>query len=741
MGGGTFAPAMHAQAPTPPSFDGRVPAGQALPSQQPAPVLPSQQPAPVLPSQQPAPVLPSQQPAQVLPSQQPAQGQQLPPAAMPGAGGSQLQQRGVDSAPNLPAPTHVSKPLPPTASQQPPPAQDSKPPPSLPLPPTVSQQPVSSGLQPPPSESIYGGSMCQSMLSDPFASHAIDQSRHSGADPYTSYAGSSASAQQRLPPTATPTANPYPQIPVNVSVCTSQSPTSPGSIPNAATASALQRWLPRPEDDSETRTRAQAPVLPTGKASASEEYLDQVLAERGYQIVRDEGSKRPGMPRGALGRGAFGVVYKALRKSDNKLLALKQAERASATEVYLEKEIDILRLLDHPSIVRFFEAFPHKPSDWMFITMELVDGGDLIASLTLEPQVYDEALVRPMLFHIASAIAHAHERGVVHRDLKPENVLLRRSDRFPKVADFGLARMMQASEMAATIAGTPTYMAPEIQDPRVPYDFSADVYSLGCILSDMTDPKYCCNWYVQTAPSADHERMRKKWPAGTVASQFSSDLLQIQKSMCSQVPGSRPTCYAMVFDLLTLADKSPLPHHLWQIETQLPQQPPPRKALTAKDAIEIAGRGGYGKGSQVLVLVDNAWHRGKVKHVSTGLCPGAVQVHFHQSGQEQAVLVCPWQFADMLRPDTSAATVSKVGSPDFPTMVFGEEKAPLANSPQHLPPMQERSPATATASSKDKKAASSSPGQKQIQEVEAVPKNMGACNAIGNTAKKTCKQQ
>jgi len=429
----------------------------------------------------------------------------------------------------------------------------------------------------------------------------------------------------------------------------------------------------------------EAPVLPTRSKITTDEHLDQVLFPRGFRVDRTLPSKRKGLSPGALGKGAFGVVYKGFKR-DGEEVALKVSENATATQPMLDQEINILKMLDHPSIVKFYDAFVDKESDWMIIAMELVSGGDLLSSLTGEPQVYEEALVRPMVFHIACALAHAHELGVVHRDLKPENILLRQGDRFPKVADFGLSRSLRASEVAMTVAGTPTYMAPEIQDPRLPYDFPADVYSLGCILTDMMDKAFCCSWYAK-AMQGNHEKMRKRWPEGCVPHHFSRELKEMQGKMIGQAPGLRPSCYQICKDLLSLADEKVLPNALWQERPKLPTGPPLQKMLSPELAADIAGRGGYGVGVNVMVLVNGQWLPGKVMHVSASLCPGAVQVHFSRNGEEQATLVCPWQFQELLRPAAVVPQGGKIGTMVFPDP--GQEtrgkKGAASGSPNRSP--------------------------------------------------------
>lgn len=93
-----------------------------------------------------------------------------------------------------------------------------------------------------------------------------------------------------------------------------------------------------------------------------------------------------------------------------------------------------------------------------------------------------------------------------------------------------------------------------------------------------------------------------------------------------------------------------MPNPLWSKAAPLPPSPPPKRMLNPHFAAEIAGKLGYCKGVPVLVLVEGKWCTGKVEHISTALCPGALQVRYDVGENHNTVLICPWNFPTMLRP-------------------------------------------------------------------------------------------
>jgi tetratricopeptide (TPR) repeat protein len=236
------------------------------------------------------------------------------------------------------------------------------------------------------------------------------------------------------------------------------------------------------------------PIPPVGPAGA------EFPRVAGYEVL------------GLLGRGGMGVVYKARQTQLKRLVALKmilaggQAGPEALARFWLEAEA--VARLQHPNIVQIYEVGEWRAGDvgpaMPFIALELLEGGSLTQRLAGMPMAARPAaeLVRTL----ALAIDAAHQRGVVHRDLKPANILLqpkseirnpksetvasdlgfRMSDFDPKIADFGLAKQLDADAGqtgTGAIVGTPSYMAPE-QAAGMSRQVgpTTDVYALGAIL-------------------------------------------------------------------------------------------------------------------------------------------------------------------------------------------------------------------------------------------------------------------
>jgi serine/threonine-protein kinase len=185
---------------------------------------------------------------------------------------------------------------------------------------------------------------------------------------------------------------------------------------------------------------------------------------------------------GELGRGATGVLYKALDPGLGRDVAVKVLRWDAADKETLRRfrsEAAVLGRLNHPDIVTIYE-FLQTDRD-LAMVMEFVPGESLEALARRSGPVAADT-VAYVVDHVLSALDQAHRFGIVHRDLKPANVMLTNVGGV-KVMDFGIARVCAGQRITrhGAIMGTPGYMAPE-QIRGEPVDIRADVYAVGAVL-------------------------------------------------------------------------------------------------------------------------------------------------------------------------------------------------------------------------------------------------------------------
>ncbi|CAO2171526.1 unnamed protein product [Urochloa humidicola] len=189
-----------------------------------------------------------------------------------------------------------------------------------------------------------------------------------------------------------------------------------------------------------------------------------------------------------LGRGNFAKVYKAHKVSTGEVVAIKvfnkDAVRRSGMSEKVKTEVDVMRRVHHPNVVRLHEVMATRSR--IYFVMEYAAGGELFARLAQSPRL-PEPVARRYFQQLVTAVEFCHSRGVYHRDLKPENLLLdARGDL--KVSDFGLSALQDAGAalrgdgLLHTACGTPAYVAPEVLLKRGYDGAKADIWSCGVIL-------------------------------------------------------------------------------------------------------------------------------------------------------------------------------------------------------------------------------------------------------------------
>lgn len=186
-----------------------------------------------------------------------------------------------------------------------------------------------------------------------------------------------------------------------------------------------------------------------------------------------------------VGEGAFGRVYRGLDRRLARTVAVKVikppwGDDPEWVEAF-EREARMLASVSDPGIVQIFDV--GHAQEGLYYIAEFVDGESLATRLTRGPLPPHEA--GDIAEQLCRALAHAHEQRIVHRDIKPANVLISNQGRV-KVGDFGVARLAESTTEipAATVVGTPKYMAPE-QARGLRTTPSVDIYSAGIVLYEM----------------------------------------------------------------------------------------------------------------------------------------------------------------------------------------------------------------------------------------------------------------
>ncbi|XP_051002708.1 STE20-like serine/threonine-protein kinase isoform X2 [Acomys russatus] len=193
---------------------------------------------------------------------------------------------------------------------------------------------------------------------------------------------------------------------------------------------------------------------------------------------------------GELGDGAFGKVYKAQNKETNVLAAAKVIDTKSEEELedYMV-EIDILASCDHPNIVKLLDAFYYENNLWILI--EFCAGGAVDAVMLELERPLTESQIQVVCKQTLEALSYLHDNKIIHRDLKAGNILFT-LDGDIKLADFGVsAKNTRTIQRRDSFIGTPYWMAPEVvmceTSKDRPYDYKADVWSLGITLIEMAE--------------------------------------------------------------------------------------------------------------------------------------------------------------------------------------------------------------------------------------------------------------
>ena len=189
-----------------------------------------------------------------------------------------------------------------------------------------------------------------------------------------------------------------------------------------------------------------------------------------------------------LGEGSYGKVYKVKEKGTDIFRAMKIVKKRFSydnpeEEKRIKKEMQILKKLDHPNIIKVFEFYNDKSE--FFIISEICEGGELFDKI-VKLKKFTERNAANVMKQILSAIQFCHKNQIIHRDLKPENILIEDKDInnsnfcLIKVIDFGTAEIFKKNTLLSKQIGTPYYIAPEVLNNL--YNEKCDMWSCGVIM-------------------------------------------------------------------------------------------------------------------------------------------------------------------------------------------------------------------------------------------------------------------
>lgn len=200
--------------------------------------------------------------------------------------------------------------------------------------------------------------------------------------------------------------------------------------------------------------------------------------------VNAEISKRYDIEKNEVGAGGYGKVYVARDKQfGDRMVAIKKVVvQDQKKKLAFEKEVKIMKELDHPNICKLLETY--EMGRFMFFVMELCEGREVFDRIMDNGQIAEHSTA-DIVKQAASALKYAHAKGIAHRDVKPENLCFCQDDpnnNQIKVIDWGLGFYFGQMRMTSAV-GSLTYAAPEVLDAqtKIPYTAACDLWSLGVV--------------------------------------------------------------------------------------------------------------------------------------------------------------------------------------------------------------------------------------------------------------------
>ena len=187
------------------------------------------------------------------------------------------------------------------------------------------------------------------------------------------------------------------------------------------------------------------------------------------------------------GDGAYGSVYTAINTLNGNKIAMKKILKIQENKVEdmeIKNEIDILKKLDHPNIVKIFEFYDDEEN--YYIITEFCKYGELYRYINKD---YSERQLCVLFYQVFSGLVYLHENNIIHRDIKLENIMISDIEKdlqtkeeyfWIKIIDFGTAKIFEKNKKEKTVIGSSYYIAPEVLKKK--YNEKCDTWSIGVVL-------------------------------------------------------------------------------------------------------------------------------------------------------------------------------------------------------------------------------------------------------------------
>ena len=243
-----------------------------------------------------------------------------------------------------------------------------------------------------------------------------------------------------------------------------------------------------------------------------------------------------------LGKGAFSVVYKVRRNIDNQIYALKKVQITNLSEKQKTNSLNEIRVLASIKckyIVNYKEAFLDTKDSTLCLVMEYADRGDLSKRIEEEKKrnrYFNERDIWRIFIQLVKGLKSLHDLNIIHRDIKSSNIFLF-SDGTAKLGDLNVCKILSEDTLGKTQAGTPSFAAPEVWMEK-PYGLKSDIWSLGCVLYEITALK--CPFRADNIVELNNKILIGSFKR--IPKKFSNDLNNMIEHMIRFEPEKRISC-------------------------------------------------------------------------------------------------------------------------------------------------------------------------------------------------------